>query len=178
MRRSATRPARQGRPATGRGALAALLLATVLVAAGGPVERVRAEPGGKVRIVAVEGAFEDVAAYVADAIVNRGLVIDYRGYIGRMLKRTGADAGSAKPIYRDAQFFQFCSAVFSRRTMEADPRNIAYCPYVVFVYELAANPGTVHVGYRRPARAGSAESRKALAAVESLLDAIVLEATE
>ncbi len=163
---------------TDRARLAMLLLAAFLIAAGGPAERVRAEPGGGVKTVAVEGAFEDVAEYVADAIVNRGLAIDYRGYIGRMLRRTGKDVGAAKPVYRDAQFFQFCSAVFSRRTMEADPRNIAYCPYVVFVYELAAKPGTVHVGYRRPAAAGSAASRKALAAVEKLLGAIVREATE
>ena len=155
----------------------AFLIAAPL-AVGSPAERVRAEPGGNAKTVAVEGAFEDIAEYVADAIVNRGLTIDYRGYIGRMLKRTGKDAGSAKPLYRDAQFFQFCSAVWSRRTMEADPANIAYCPYVVFVYELAAKPGTVHVGYRRPAQTGSAESRKALAAVDRLLDAIVREATE
>ncbi len=157
---------------------AILLVAAFLIVAGSPAERVRAEPGGDMKIVAVEGAFEDVAEYVADAIVNRGLVIDYRGYIGRMLQRTGKDAGSPKPLYRDAQFFQFCSAVWSRRTMEADPANIAYCPYVVFVYELAAKPGIVHVGYRRPAQAGSAESRTALAAVEKLLAAIVREATE
>ena len=162
---------------TDRARLAILLVAAFLIVAGSPAERVRAEPGG-VRTVAIEGTFEDVAEYVADAIVNRGLVIDYRGYIGRMLARTGKDAGSAKPVYRDAQFFQFCSAVFSRRTMEADPANIAYCPYVVFVYELAAKPGTVHVGYRRPARTGSEASRKALAAVDKLLDAIVREATE
>ena len=126
---------------TDRMRFAILLVAAFLIAAGGPAERVRAEPGGDMKIVAIEGAFEDVSEFVADAIVNRGLVIDYRGYIGRMLKRTGADAGSAKPLYRDAQFFQFCSAVWSRRTMEADPRNIAYCPYVVFVYELAAKSG-------------------------------------
>ena len=163
---------------TDRARLAILLVSAFLIVAGSPAERVRAEPVADVRIVAVEGAFEDVAAYVADAIVNRGLVIDYRGYIGRMLQRTGKDAGSAKPVYRDAQFFQFCSAVWSRRTMEADPRNIAYCPYVVFVYELTAQPGIVHVGYRRPARTGPPESRKALAAVDRLLDAIVREATE
>lgn len=161
-----------------RARLAILLLTAFLIAAGNPADRLRAESDGDVRIVSVEGAFEDIAAYVADAIVNRGLVIDYRGYIGRMLKRTGADAGSAKPLYRDAQFFQFCSAVRSRRTMEADPRNIAYCPYVIFVYELAAKPGAVHVGYRRPALSGPAKSRKALAAVEKLLDGIVREATE
>ena len=162
---------------SGRGPLAVLLLAVFLVAAGSPAGLVRADTGGGVRIVSIQGEFEDVAQDVADAIVNRGLVIDYRGYIGRMLKRTGADAGSA-PLYRDAQLFQFCSAVWSRRTMEADPGNIAYCPYVVFVYELAAKPGAVHVGYRRPARTGSEASRKALAAVDKLLDAIVRDATE
>ena len=171
-------PARRAAATAGGRTFAAMLLAAALLWAGSPPERARADTGGGVRIVTVEGAFEDIAEYVADAIVNRGLVVDYRGHIGRMLQRTGKDAGSAKPLYRDAQFFQFCSAIYSRRTMEADPRNIAFCPYVVFVYELTAQPGIVHVGYRRPARAGPAASRKALAAVDTLLDAIVREATE
>ena len=97
----------------------------------------------------VEGAFADVAADLEDAIVNRGYLIDYRGHIGDMLKRTASDVGSEKQLYRDAQFVQFCSAVVSRRAMEADIGNIAFCPYILFVYEAESDPGTVVVGFRR-----------------------------
>jgi hypothetical protein len=33
--------------------------------------------------------------------------------------------------------------------MEADPANIAYCPYVIAIYALPGKSGTVHVAYRR-----------------------------
>ena len=89
----------------------------------------------------VEAAFEDVTFDLNNAIVNRGLKIDYRGMIGEMLKRTAEDVGSEKPLYAHAEFFHFCSAVLSRRAMETDLGNIAYCPYVVFAYEPAAKPG-------------------------------------
>ncbi|MEC9343925.1 MAG: DUF302 domain-containing protein [Pseudomonadota bacterium] len=115
-----------------------------------------------------QAAFEDVAAEINDGIVNRGFVIDYHGFIGDMLKRTAADVGSDKTLYQDAEFFQFCSAVLSRKAMEADVANIAYCPYVVFVYE--AEPGTITVGFRRlPAGEGRDE-------VNALLEEIAKEA--
>lgn len=93
--------------------------------------------------------FSEVVANLEDEIVNRGYVVDYHGFIGDMLKRTAEDVGSEKALYRDAEFFQFCSAVMSRRVMEADIANIAYCPYVIFAYETEAEPGTVTVGFRR-----------------------------
>ncbi len=96
-----------------------------------------------------EAPFADVAADLSDAIVNRGYVVDYHGFIGEMLKRTAGDVGADKPLYRQAEFFQFCSAVVSRAAMEQDIANIAYCPYVLFVYEAEQNPGTVTVGFRR-----------------------------
>ena len=161
-----------------RALLSAMLGAVFFVSAFSRVDCVRADTYGDLRIVNVQRAFGEVVQDVEDSIVNRGLVIDYRGYIGKMLARTGEAAGSAKPLYRDAQFFQFCSAIYSRRMMEADPRNIGYCPFVIVVYELAAKPGTVYVGYRRPAQAGSPASRKRLASVDKLLDTIVREVTE
>lgn len=119
----------------------------------------------------VEAAFSDVAADLEDAIVNRGYVVDYRGYIGDMLKRTAGDVGSDQPLYRNAEFFQFCSAVISRKAMEADIGNIAYCPYVLFAYEAEAEPGKVTVGFRRlPDGQGRDE-------VNALLDEIAKEAT-
>lgn len=115
-------------------------------------------------------AFADVAADLEDAIVNRGYKVDYHGYIGEMLKRTAQDVGAAKPLYKEAEFFQFCSAVVSRAAMEADIANIAYCPYVVFAYEAEGEPGTVTTGFRRlPAGDGRD-------AVNSLLEEIVREA--
>ena len=41
----------------------------------------------------------------------------------------------------------FCSAVLSRKVMEADPANIAYCPYTLFVYDTPEPDGMVTVGF-------------------------------
>ena len=121
--------------------------------------------------------FEEVRDDLKLAIEGKGLVIDYHSFINRMLERTGKDVGSGRKLYADAQAFVFCSAVASRKTMEADPANIGFCPYSIVVYATAQDPGTVHVAYRRPWRPdGSAASRAALKAVEALLDGIAREA--
>ena len=91
------------------------------------------------------GAFEDASFGVESAIVNRGLVIDYVSHVGEMLNRTGEDVGSSERIFEEADIYIFCSAVVSRKAMEADPMNIAHCPYGVFVAERG---GEVTVGYR------------------------------
>ena len=117
--------------------------------------------------------FEDVRDELKLAIESKGLVIDYESFVNRMLERTGKDVGSARKLYTDAQAFVFCSAVLSRKTMEADPANMALCPYSIVVYERVSEPGTVRVAYRRPWRPdGSAASKAALKEVEALLDAI------
>ena len=126
----------------------------------------------------VEGDFEDVRFALENAIVNRGLVIDYVSHIGDMLARTGADVGGKKDIFANAQSMLFCSAVLSRAAMEADPGNIAFCPYGVFVYEAADKPGTIVVGYRNLTETGSEASKKAIADVNALLDDLVKEAAE
>jgi uncharacterized protein (DUF302 family) len=121
--------------------------------------------------------FDDVRDDLKAAIEGKGLVIDYQSFVNRMLERTGKDVGSARKLYADAQAFVFCSAVLSRKTMEADPANAALCPYSIMVYATAQDPGTVQVAYRRPWRPdGSAASRAALKAVEALLDEIAREA--
>jgi uncharacterized protein (DUF302 family) len=121
--------------------------------------------------------FDDVRDDLKAAIEGKGLVIDYQSFVNRMLERTGKDVGSARKLYADAQAFVFCSAVLSRKTMEADLANAALCPYSVMVYATAQDPGTVHVAYRRPWRPdGSAASKGALKEVERLLDGIAREA--
>ena len=124
-----------------------------------------------------KGVFSDVRQDVADGIVNRGFVIDYTAYIGEMLKRTAKDFGETKPLYVNAEGLQFCSARLSREMFAADPANIALCPYVLVIYELADKPGMIHVGYRRMPAGGSARSRKATAAIEKMLDEIAKAAT-
>ena len=117
--------------------------------------------------------FEDVRDDLKTAIEGKGLVIDYQSFINKMIERTGADVGSTRKIYTDAQSFVFCSAALSRRTMEADPANVAMCPYAITVYATAQAPDRVVVAYRRPRRPdGSAASKKALKEVETLLDGI------
>lgn len=121
--------------------------------------------------------FDDVRDDLKHAIEGKGLVIDHQSMVGHMLERTGKDVGSGRKLYADAQAFVFCSAVLSRKTMEADAANAALCPYSMMVYATAQDPGTVHVTYRRPWRPdGSAASKAALKEVEALLDGIAREA--
>ena len=115
-----------------------------------------------------DGSFEDAAFAVESAIVGRGLVIDYVSHVGEMLERTKADVGGSETLFRQADVFLFCSAVLSRKVMEADPMNIAHCPYGVFVAE---RDGAVMIGYR-PMPEG------AMKEVEALLDEIAQEAAD
>lgn len=130
----------------------------------------------EVKTVARKGSFDDVKFELNNAIVGRGLVIDHTGQIGDMLARTGGDVGSDQPIYKHAEFLTFCSAKLSRQMMEADAANIAFCPYVVFVYETAGAPGEIVVGYRPPAPRGNDASRNALGEIDKLLDGIIQDA--
>lgn len=91
-----------------------------------------------------DGSFEDATFSVENAIIGKGLVIDYVSHVGDMLNRTGADVGSDVEIFESADVFLFCSALVSRKVMEADPSNVAHCPYSIFVTDTA---GKVAVGY-------------------------------
>jgi uncharacterized protein (DUF302 family) len=120
-------------------------------------------------------SFEDTMAALNDAVINRGLVIDYTGQVGEMLART-ADAVNMETPYLNASYLHFCSAKFTHGVVAANPENIAVCPYVVFAYELKAEPGSVHVGYRKPIGAPGSEST--LGEVDALLREIVSETAE
>ncbi|WP_249219022.1 DUF302 domain-containing protein [Loktanella sp. SALINAS62] len=114
-----------------------------------------------------DGTFDDATFAVENAIVNKGLVIDYVSHVGDMLNRTGSDVGSDEVIFGAAEIFIFCSAVVSRQVMEADPMNIVHCPYGIFV---ADQGGDVAVGYR-------SYPDGPMQAVQTLLSDIVAEAT-
>ena len=150
----------------------ALLLAVASIAA--PITEAAAADA--VTFTRKGASYADVRADLADAIVKEGLKIDYVGNIGAMLQRTGADVGSNQPIYKNAEFLTFCSATLSRAMMEADPTNMAQCPYVVFVYERAATINEVVIGYRKLAVTG--RGAKALEEINALLDRIARNASK
>ncbi|SMP35350.1 DUF302 domain-containing protein [Shimia sagamensis] len=92
-----------------------------------------------------DGSFEDAAFSLESAIIGKGLNIDYVSHVGDMLSRTKQDVGSDVTLFDQAEIYIFCSAVLSRKMMEADPMNIAHCPYGIFV---ADREGQVMLGYR------------------------------
>lgn len=117
----------------------------------------------------VDEAFSDVEFAVESAIVGRGYVIDSTSHVSNMLDRTQADVGATKQIFDGASVFGFCSATLSREVMETDPANIRFCPYRIFVYSTADNPGQTIIGHD-PMPEG--EMKK----VEALLSSIAKEA--
>lgn len=117
---------------------------------------------------AFSGSFDDAAFSVENVIISKGLVIDYVSHVGDMLNRTASDVGSNEKLFEAADIFVFCSAVLSRKVMEADPMNLAHCPYGIFVAE---REGNVMVGYRNYPEGSMQE-------VQALLDEIVREAID
>lgn len=97
-------------------------------------------------IYTTEDSFDDVTFGLENAILDQGLVIDSVSHTGDMLERTKADVGSDVTIFTKADIYSFCSAALSRKVMEADPMNVQFCPYDIFV---AQRPGEqVMIGYR------------------------------
>ena len=96
----------------------------------------------------VEDSFDNVAFAVESAIIGEGLVIDYISHVGEMLERTRGDVGGTTTVFSQADIYLFCSALVSRKVMEADPTNLQYCPYGIFVSESPETPGTITVGFR------------------------------
>jgi uncharacterized protein (DUF302 family) len=115
-----------------------------------------------------KGSFGDAAFAVENAILDRGLVIDFTSHVGDMLNRTREDVGSDVKLFEAADIFVFCSATVSREVMEANPMNIGHCPYGIFVAERGDE---VMVGYRTYPEG---EMQK----VQALLDGIAQDALE
>ncbi len=153
--------------------LASVLGLVLVVAAGGAGAQT---PG--VVIHSVKGDFDDVKERVVMAIEARGMVLNYTAKIGDMLDRTGKDIGRDRPIYAKAELLEFCSSKLSRDAMEADARNIVFCPYAIAVYSIHRDPKKVYLSYRKLGSIGSGESIQALRAVDRMLAQIVREAMQ
>lgn len=93
-------------------------------------------------------SFDDVMFGLENAIINQGLVIDATSHVGDMLERTKGDVGAEQTLYIKADVLSFCSATVSRAVMEADPMNIAYCPYNIFVAVSPDQPDQTMIGFR------------------------------
>lgn len=93
-------------------------------------------------------SFDDVVFGLENAILDEGLVIDSVSHTGDMLERTKADVGSDVTIFTQADIFSFCSAKVSREVMEADPMNVVFCPYDIFVIVRPETPETTTIGFR------------------------------
>ncbi|WP_417211710.1 DUF302 domain-containing protein [Antarctobacter sp.] len=110
-------------------------------------------------------SFDDVVFGLENAILDEGLVIDSVSHTGDMLERTKGDVGSEVTIFTHADIFSFCSARISREVMEADPMNVVFCPYDIFVIVRPDTPDTTTIGFRSYP---DGEMKK----VEALLDGI------
>lgn len=151
--------------------LLTLLLTLLLILPAAQAQEMAIDTADR-RIYAVEGEFAFYREMLESAITDEGLVINAVGNIAGMLDRTGGDLGGAGSIYLHGESLEFCSAVYSRRMMEADPHSIVFCPYVIAIYELTAEPATIYIGYQRLPIVDDENASETLQAVEDLLDRI------
>jgi uncharacterized protein (DUF302 family) len=133
---------------------------------------------GAVVVRAIEGGFDEIRERVVFAVQSQGLVVDHSSKVGDMLARTGKDLGETTRIFGKAEVLEFCSALVSRRMVEADPQLLAFCPYGIAVYTLPDKPEITYVSYRRlVTNLTLPEQRVVLDRVEALLETIVEEAS-
>lgn len=133
--------------------------------------------GSHMVVKQVKGSFEDVRDALVFAINGQGLVVNAVSHVGDMLDRTGRDLGYTTKVYEHAEGLEFCSAALSRKMMEADPDNIVFCPYTIYIYVRADQPGTVYLAYRRPL-ADKGKQTPVLQDVEKLYQTILSEAAQ
>ena len=124
----------------------------------------------------VPGSYEDVRVDLEYAITGRGIKINGVSHISDMLTRTGKDIGRTKKIYGHAEAIEFCSATLSRDMMEADPTNIIFCPYIIYIYSLKDDKNSVYLGYRKIPTLNSESSNKAAAAIIKTYEGIISDA--
>ena len=142
---------------------------TYLLAAGLALTASLATAGDTAVTYTVDQSYDDVTFGLESAITDKGLVIDAVNHVGAMLERTKADVGSDVTIFDKAEVYNFCSAAISRKVMEADPMNLQFCPYGIFVMQMPGEEGKTTIGYRVMPEGPMKE-------VEAMLEEIVREA--
>ncbi|WP_425074242.1 DUF302 domain-containing protein [Sagittula sp. S175] len=114
-------------------------------------------------------SFDDVIFGLENAILDAGLVVDHISHTGDMLARTKEDVGGTVDLFVHADVYSFCSAAVSREVMEADPMNVVFCPYDIFVMVRPDTPDTTTIGFRT-------YPEGAMKKVEAMLDGIARSA--
>lgn len=114
-------------------------------------------------------SFDDVVFGLESAILDAGLVVDHISHTGDMLERTREATGSDVVLFEHADIYSFCSASLSREVMEADPMNVVFCPYDIFVMVRPETPDTTTIGFR-------SYPDGAMKKIEALLDGIARSA--
>jgi uncharacterized protein (DUF302 family) len=138
------------------------------------------EPGSNAAIATASKAaarYQDVREDLLMAIEAQGFVVGAIGDLGTSLARSAPDLGH-QSVYLSAEYFNFCPAAIAHELVAADPANLAYCPFQMFLYEAAAKPGTIVVGYRHPGIDGNAATRAALAKAERIFATIIKAAVK
>lgn len=141
---------------------------TLLLVAGLALTATYASAADTAVTYTVDQEFEDVTFGLESAITDKGLIIESVSHVGEMLERTKADVGSDVTIFEHAEVYSFCSAAISRKVMEADPMNLQFCPYGIFVMQKPGEDSTT-IGYR-------VMPEGAMKEVQAMLDEIVKEA--
>jgi uncharacterized protein (DUF302 family) len=121
-------------------------------------------------VTSTAGEFADVRQFLADAIIEQGLVESGTAHVADMLERTAKDLGGGPPVFGHAEVVEFCSAKLTRELVEADPHDLVHCPYRIAVYTLAGAPDTVYFAYDKPTAGRATPAREA---IEALLKSVV-----
>jgi len=129
-------------------------------------------------VFVTDNSYEVIRDNLEQAIIGRGLVVSSISHVGDMLARTGLDLGATRQIYAHAEVLEFCSYALSRRMMEADPANIAFCPYGIAIYERADQPGRIYLAHQRLQGLGSGIVNETMKEIDALLDDIIQEAMD
>jgi len=129
-----------------------------------------------VNVTEFDSSFEEIKLGIENTIIEKGFVIDFNGNLSKMLENTANVADDATPVFKYAEFWQFCSSKITREMTSIDPMNIAYCPFVIFAYETTNEPGTVTIGYRPLPADPSDETNKMIKKINALLESIVVDA--
>lgn len=148
-----------------------VIAAAMVLCAAAPVVSSEAEVRDGAVLYSSRDSFEDVSFAVETAIVDRGMALDSIIHLGKALERERSESGSGHALFRDADVFGFCPASAARPAIKENVLNIRFCPYSIFIFTRAEDPGVTHVGF-------TDYPEEAMREVRGLLEAIVRDALE
>lgn len=143
-------------PQAVRFSIAAILLGLLLVF---QPRTSQADSSNTLQIHKIQGNFSEIRERLTSAISNQGFTLSNTLHLHEMLQRTAKDLGMPDNTYLHAEAVEFCSAKLAHLMSQADPGNIANCPFVITLYVLPSQPNHVQVVYRLPLLSGPQASK-------------------